>query len=45
MDGAKSGDQLLFFDGVFGSVGMVRDVGRVSEVFDFGGGDFWWVVR
>ncbi len=43
-DGAESGDQLLFFDGVFGTVGVVRDVGRDAEVFDSGSGDFWGVV-
>jgi hypothetical protein len=38
MDGAESGDQLLFFDGAIEGGWMVRDVGRDAEVIDFGGG-------
>jgi|SRR5271155_885860 hypothetical protein len=44
MDGAKSGDQLLFLDGVFGNAGTIWDVGRDSDVIDFGSGNFWRVV-
>jgi hypothetical protein len=44
MDGAASGGQLLFLDGVFGIVGMVRDVGWDAEIFDFGSGDIWGFV-
>jgi hypothetical protein len=40
MDGAEGGDQLLYFDGVFGIAGMVWDVGRDAAFFDFGSGDF-----
>jgi hypothetical protein len=38
MDRTASGDQLLFFDCVFGIVGMVWNVGRATAVFDFGSG-------
>ncbi len=45
VDGAESCDQVLFFDGVLGIVGVVWDVGRDEAFFDFRRGNFWGVAR